>query len=163
MVFDKVLTINSITKEWFLHITLCCVTVLWLAYLKQILWPLQFINVHAVFFYLYIHIIQSFLYGAYLFHVIIYLLSHVHVKNQHFFPYHIYKSHYVKLHYSCKNVIFFFYNFTYHLTLILLELKVISLCHQYRARPASTPVQSDQAVYCWLTNFKSSSWYPEKW
>ena len=31
---------------------------------------------------------------------------------------------------------------------ILLELKVISLCHQYRARPACTSVQSDQALYC---------------
>ena len=37
-------------------------------------------------------------------------------------------------------------------TLILLEHKVICLCHQYRARPACTFVQSDQALYCWLTN-----------
>ena len=28
-----------------------------------------------------------------------------------------------------------------------------SLCHQYRARPACTFVQSDQALYYWLTNF----------
>ena len=41
----------------------------------------------------------------------------------------------------------------YYLTLILLEQKVISLCHQYRVRPASTSVQSHQALYCWLTNF----------
>ena len=30
-----------------------------------------------------------------------------------------------------------------------------SLCHQYRARPACTSVQSDQTLYCWLINFKS--------
>ena len=35
---------------------------------------------------------------------------------------------------------------------ILLRPKVISLCHQYRATPAGTSVQSDQALYCWLTN-----------
>ena len=40
------------------------------------------------------------------------------------------------------------------LTLILPTLKVISLCHQYRARPECTSMQSDQALYCWLTNFK---------
>ena len=39
-------------------------------------------------------------------------------------------------------------------TLILLEPKEISLCHQYRARPACISVQSDpEALYCWLTNF----------
>ena len=43
------------------------------------------------------------------------------------------------------------------LILILLELEVISLCHQHRARPAWTYMQSDQALYCWLTNFKISS------
>ena len=32
--------------------------------------------------------------------------------------------------------------------------KVSSLFHQHRARPACT---SDQALYCWLTNFKFSS------
>ena len=32
------------------------------------------------------------------------------------------------------------------LTLILLEPKVISLCHHYRARPACTSVQSDQVI-----------------
>ena len=37
------------------------------------------------------------------------------------------------------------------LTLILLETKVISLCHQNRARPTCISVQSDQALYCWLT------------
>ena len=36
------------------------------------------------------------------------------------------------------------------LTLILLELIVISLCHQYRARPACTSMRYDQALYCWL-------------
>ena len=36
------------------------------------------------------------------------------------------------------------------LTLILLELKVISLCHQHRARPACTAGQSDQTLYYWL-------------
>ena len=40
------------------------------------------------------------------------------------------------------------------LTLILLEPKVISICHQYRARLACTSVQSDQALYCWLTNYQ---------
>ena len=43
------------------------------------------------------------------------------------------------------------------LTLIMLDRKVISLCHQYRARPACTSVQSDiQAglvLYSLLTNF----------
>ena len=38
------------------------------------------------------------------------------------------------------------------LTVNQLESKVISLCHQYRARPACTSVQSDQALYCWLAN-----------
>ena len=38
--------------------------------------------------------------------------------------------------------------------------KVISLCHQYWARPACTSVQADQALYCWLNNFKFWSWYP---
>jgi hypothetical protein len=32
------------------------------------------------------------------------------------------------------------------LTLNLLEPKMISLCHQYRARPTYTYVQSDQAL-----------------
>ena len=42
------------------------------------------------------------------------------------------------------------------LILNLLEPKVINLRNQYRARPASacTSVQSDQTLYCWLTNFK---------
>ena len=43
------------------------------------------------------------------------------------------------------------------LTLILLEPKVISLCHLYRTRPACSSVQSDQALYCWQTNFRFSS------
>ena len=46
-----------------------------------------------------------------------------------------------------------FSDFHYYLNPYLLEAKVISLCHQYRARPAFTSVQSDQALYCWLTNF----------
>ena len=46
------------------------------------------------------------------------------------------------------------------LTVILPTPKVISICHQYRARPGCTSVQSDQTLYCWLTNFKFSSWYP---
>ena len=45
-------------------------------------------------------------------------------------------------------------------TLILSEPKVISLCHQYRARWACTSMQSDQALYCWLINLKFSFWYP---
>ena len=40
----------------------------------------------------------------------------------------------------------------YILTLNLLKLKEISFCHLYRASPASTSVQSDQALYCWLIN-----------
>ena len=48
-------------------------------------------------------------------------------------------------------------------TFILLETKVIRLCHQYTARPVCTSVQSEQSLYCWLTNFKFSSWYPYKW
>ena len=47
--------------------------------------------------------------------------------------------------------------YDYILTLIL--PKVISLCHQYRARPTCTTVQSDQALYCWLTNFKFSPYH----
>ena len=39
----------------------------------------------------------------------------------------------------------------FKLTLILLEPKVISFCHQYRPRPVCTSVRSDQALYCWLT------------
>ena len=35
----------------------------------------------------------------------------------------------------------------FFLTLILSELKVVSLCHQYRARQACTSVQSDQTLY----------------
>ena len=42
-------------------------------------------------------------------------------------------------------------------TLTLIQLEVISLCHQNRTRSASacTSEKSDQALYCWLTNFKS--------
>ena len=40
--------------------------------------------------------------------------------------------------------------------LTLLEQKVISLSHKYRARPACTFVQSNQALYCWLANFSFS-------
>ena len=43
------------------------------------------------------------------------------------------------------------------LTLILPTPKMIVLCHQHRARPACTSVQSDQDLYCWLANFKFSS------
>ena len=39
---------------------------------------------------------------------------------------------------------------------LLLTPKVICLCNQYRARPARTSGQSDQALYCWLANFKNS-------
>ena len=55
--------------------------------------------------------------------------------------------------YSCH----FFSGSKRLLTFILLELKVIGHCHQYRARPACTYVQFDQALYCWLTNFKFST------
>ena len=40
-------------------------------------------------------------------------------------------------------------------------LEVFNLCHQYRARQAYfISVQSDQDLYCWLTDFKISSWNP---
>ena len=42
--------------------------------------------------------------------------------------------------------------FPCHLNFTLLELKVISLCHQFRARPAYTPLHFNQALYWWLTN-----------
>ena len=42
-------------------------------------------------------------------------------------------------------------------TLIQLEPKEINLYHQSRASPACTSGQSDQALYCWLTNFKFQS------
>ena len=42
------------------------------------------------------------------------------------------------------------------LTLILPTPKVINLCHQYRARPVCTSMQSDLAPHCWLTNLKVS-------
>ena len=45
--------------------------------------------------------------------------------------------------------------FCIKLTLILPEPKVNSLCPQYRVKPACTSVQSDQALYCWQTNFNS--------
>ena len=37
----------------------------------------------------------------------------------------------------------------------MLELIVIDLYRQYRTRPACTSVQSDQALYSWLTNLIS--------
>ena len=33
--------------------------------------------------------------------------------------------------------------------------KMINLCHHYRARSAYTSVQSNQALYCWMTNLSS--------
>ena len=50
-----------------------------------------------------------------------------------------------------------------HLTIYPPKSTVISLCHQYRARLVCTSVKSNQALYCWLTNFKLTSWYPWKW
>ena len=41
--------------------------------------------------------------------------------------------------------------------LTLLELKVVSLCHQYRAKPACPSLQSDQALLCCLTDFMFTS------
>ena len=46
---------------------------------------------------------------------------------------------------------------SFSLTLILLEPKVISVCQQYRARPACTSVQSDLVLYRWMSNFQASS------
>ena len=42
-----------------------------------------------------------------------------------------------------------------NLTLISLKPKVINLCHQYRARPTCTSMQSDQALYS--VNWPSSN------
>ena len=61
---------------------------------------------------------------------------------------------------TCLLCIFCYAFSNFSLTIILLEPKVISLCHLYRARPACISVQSDQALYYLLTNFKFSSWYP---
>ena len=42
--------------------------------------------------------------------------------------------------------------------------KMIWFCYQYRARTAYTSMQSDlRLLYCWLTIFRFSSWYPLKW
>ena len=57
---------------------------------------------------------------------------------------------------SKKKVRYFYLVFVITLTLPLLEPKIISLCHLYRGRPACTSMQSDQALYCWLANFKFS-------
>ena len=48
---------------------------------------------------------------------------------------------------------FFFGFYSYQPFLLPLSCwnQVISLCHQYGARPASTSMQSDQALKCWLT------------
>ena len=46
------------------------------------------------------------------------------------------------------------------LTLILLKPKVINFCHEYRARPVCTSMQSVQALYCCLTYLKFSTRYP---
>ena len=45
-----------------------------------------------------------------------------------------------------SSLIYFLILYVYALTFTLLELKVISLCHQYRARPACKSVQSEQAL-----------------
>ena len=34
---------------------------------------------------------------------------------------------------------------------------------KYLSFATSIFVQADQALYCWLTNFKFSSWYPQSW
>ena len=47
-------------------------------------------------------------------------------------------------------------------TLILLEPKVISICHQYKVRQFCTPMQFDHALYCWLTNLTSHLEIPKK-
>ena len=40
---------------------------------------------------------------------------------------------------------------------------LICLCQFYRASPVCTFMQSDKAaLYCWLVNFKFSSWYVSK-
>ena len=39
--------------------------------------------------------------------------------------------------------------------------KVTSLCDQNWSRPACTSMKSDQALYCWPTNFKFTSWFPK--
>ena len=51
---------------------------------------------------------------------------------------------------------FQWYYFLWLSNLILQEPKMISLCHQYRARPAYTTMQSDHAnVQCWPTILSS--------
>ena len=58
---------------------------------------------------------------------------------------------------NLQNVIQYFMIFEciivvfYTLTLILPKTKVISICHQYGARPACTSMQYDQPLCCWLT------------
>ena len=55
---------------------------------------------------------------------------------------------------SCHDIeVLWFCIVTKYVCFNLLEPKVISLCHQYRAWTACTSVLSDQALYCWLTNF----------
>ena len=62
-----------------------------------------------------------------------------------------------------------YYEKTFTLILILLGPKVISLCHQNRARPACVPMQSDQAVYHFadqiiiLISLKNDNGQYQKW
>ena len=67
------------------------------------------------------------------------------------------------LKYTLNDIFYFVFHSTaliysikamFILNLILLEPKVISVCHQYSARPVCTSMQSDQTLYCRLTNFQ---------
>ena len=65
--------------------------------------------------------------------------------------------------YKCSFDLKGYKRFIAEFNLTLPTPKVITICHQYRARPSCTPVQSDQSLNCWLTNFKFLFWYPFKW
>ena len=58
-------------------------------------------------------------------------------------------------------VVLYFFNIITPYPFKVLERKLISLCHQYRARLARTPVQSDQALCFRLINFNVSSDIPK--
>ena len=58
------------------------------------------------------------------------------------YPIHMNKTHYNLIQ---ENIL---------LTIVLLEPKMISVFHQYRAIQACTSVQHGKALYCWLIIFK---------
>ena len=44
--------------------------------------------------------------------------------------------------------------FEYLVLISYLTGTVVSLCHQYKGKPVCTSMQSEQALYYWLTNFQ---------